>query len=262
MESDMEMSLDFSWETPSFFELCDADSMHLPAEDSLSCLYEHGDSTSSPDGANSGLTRRWAGRNMLNERDRRRRLNEKLYAIRGVVPNITKMNKASIIQDAIAYIEELQEQERQILAAPGTDGCAAVVQADSTVDDGVGSPPRTTSASSICSPSPHPVQILELEVTQVAEDLAVVNVRHRKAQEAMAKVYGVLESLCLNVITASVTVVSDNIVHNMFIEVWAHYIMEWREYCTSSENCIFQTDGMDCAQTIKEMVKSHSVISM
>ncbi|XP_044384207.1 transcription factor BHLH6 isoform X2 [Triticum aestivum] len=214
MESDMEISLDFSWETPSFFELCDADSMHLPAEDSLSCLYEHGDSTSSPDGANSGLTRRWAGRNMLNERDRRRRLNEKLYAIRGVVPNITKMNKASIIQDAIAYIEELQEQERQILAAPGTDGCAAVVQADSTVDDGVGSPPRTTSASSICSPSPHPVQILE-----VAEDLAVVNVRHRKAQEAMAKVYGVLESLCLNVITASVTVVSDNIVHNMFIEL-------------------------------------------
>ncbi|XBH88189.1 hypothetical protein VPH35_075496 [Triticum aestivum] len=116
MESDMEMSLDFSWETPSFFELCGADSMHLPAEDSLSCLYD--DSTSSPDGASSGLTRRWAGRNMLNERDRRRRLNEKLYAIRGVVPNITKMNKASIIQDAIAYIEELQEQERQILAAP------------------------------------------------------------------------------------------------------------------------------------------------
>ncbi|KAM3316740.1 hypothetical protein ACQJBY_034713 [Aegilops geniculata] len=242
MESDMEVSLDFSWETPSFFELCDADSMHLPDEDSLSGLYE--DSTSSPDGASSGLTRRWAGRNMLNERDRRRRLNEKLYAIRGVVPNITKMDKASIIQDAIAYIEELQEQERQILAGPGTDGCAAVVKADSTVDDGVGSPPRkirrTTSASSICSPATHPVQILELEVTQVAEDLAVVNVRHRKAQEAMAKVYGVLESLCLNVITASVTVVADNIVHNMFIE----------------------TDGMDCAQMIKEMVQSHLVISM
>ncbi|KAF7072093.1 hypothetical protein CFC21_077273 [Triticum aestivum] len=173
MESDMEVSLDFSWETPSFFELCDADSMHLPAEDSLSCLYE--DSMSSPEGASSGLTRRWAGRNMLNERDRRMRLNEKLYAIRGVVPNITKMDKASIIQDAIAYIEELQEQERQILAAPRTDGGAAVVQADSTVDDGIGSPPRkirrTTSASSMCSPprkirrttpATHPVQILEL----------------------------------------------------------------------------------------------------
>ena len=63
---------------------------------------------------------------------------------------------------------------------------------------------------------------MQLEVTQVVEDLAVVNVRHRKALEAMAKVYGVLESLCLNVITASVTVVADNIVHNMFIEVTTH----------------------------------------
>lgn len=56
----------------------------------------------------------------------------------------------------------------------------------------------------------------------MAEDLTVVNVRHRKVQEAMAKVYGVLESLCLNVITASVTVVADNVVHNMFIEVTTH----------------------------------------
>ncbi|XP_044983286.1 transcription factor BHLH6-like isoform X1 [Hordeum vulgare subsp. vulgare] len=191
MESDMDMeqvSFDFSWETPSFFELCDTDSMHLPAEDSLSRLDEHDGSTSSPDRANSGMTRRWAGRNMISERDRRRRLNEKLYAIRGVVPNITKLDKASIIQDAIAYIEELQEQERQlILAGPGTDSYTSVVTADSTVDDGVGSPPRkirrTTSASSICSPATRLVQILE-------------------------------------------------------------------------------TEGLNCAQTIKEMVQSHSVISM
>nr|BAJ88508.1 predicted protein [Hordeum vulgare subsp. vulgare] len=248
MESDMDMeqvSFDFSWETPSFFELCDTDSMHLPAEDSLSRLDEHDGSTSSPDRANSGMTRRWAGRNMISVRDRRRRLNEKLYAIRGVVPNITKLDKASIIQDAIAYIEELQEQERQlILAGPGTDSYTSVVTADSTVDDGVGSPPRkirrTTSASSICSPATRLVQILELEVMHVAADLVMISVRHIKAQEAMAKVYGVLESLCLKVITATVTAVADNIVHNMFVE----------------------TEGLNCAQTIKEMVQSHSVISM
>ena len=90
------------------------------------------------------------------------------------------MDKASIIQDAIAYIEELQEQERQILAALGTDCCTAVAKADDAAstgsnaeDHGVGSSPRkkmrrTTSASSIngafSSPAPatHPVQILEV----------------------------------------------------------------------------------------------------
>uniref|UniRef100_A0A8R7ULN2 BHLH domain-containing protein n=1 Tax=Triticum urartu TaxID=4572 RepID=A0A8R7ULN2_TRIUA len=175
--SDMDVSLDFSWEA-LVLELGDADSMHLPAEDSLSGLCD--DSTSSPDGATSRSTKASSleRKNIINERHRRRMLNEKLYALRRVVPNITKMDKASIIQDAIAYIEELQEQERQILAALRTDSCTAVAKVDDAAstgsnaeDHGVGSSPRkkmrrTTSASSIngafCSPSTHPVQIFEV----------------------------------------------------------------------------------------------------
>jgi hypothetical protein len=85
---------------------------------------------------------------------RGRRLNDKLYAIRSVVPNITKVNrssciymracfdcemcklgktqmdKASTVKDAIEYVQQLQEQERQLLAemsivesaAPATHG--------------------------------------------------------------------------------------------------------------------------------------------
>ena len=89
------------------------------------------------------------------------------------------MDKASIIQDAIAYIQELQEQERRILAEVsdlGSGSCTAAVKAENVVEED--GPPqkktrRTTSASSIndafCSPPTRPVEILEVIIYHLLE---------------------------------------------------------------------------------------------
>lgn len=53
------------------------------------------------------------------ERQRREKLNQRFYALRAVVPNISKMDKASLLGDAIAYITDLQAKIRVMEAEKG-----------------------------------------------------------------------------------------------------------------------------------------------
>ncbi|KAL4560843.1 hypothetical protein LXL04_032998 [Taraxacum kok-saghyz] len=55
-------------------------------------------------------------RTLISERKRRSGMKEKLYALRSLVPNITKMDKASIVGDAAKYIQDLQTQARNLKA--------------------------------------------------------------------------------------------------------------------------------------------------
>ncbi|XP_057472877.1 transcription factor MTB3-like [Actinidia eriantha] len=50
------------------------------------------------------------------ERQRREKLNQRFYALRAVVPNISKMDKASLLGDAISYITDLQGRIRLLEA--------------------------------------------------------------------------------------------------------------------------------------------------
>ncbi|XP_019175024.1 PREDICTED: transcription factor DYT1 [Ipomoea nil] len=76
--------------------------------------------------------REFKSKNLQAERRRREKLSQRLLELRSLVPNITNMTKETIITDAISYIEELQnnvkELSNQLLEMEATSGVEGKAQ--------------------------------------------------------------------------------------------------------------------------------------
>ncbi|KAK9160226.1 hypothetical protein Syun_006567 [Stephania yunnanensis] len=54
-------------------------------------------------------------KNLVSERNRRKRLSQQLLALRALVPNITKMDKRSVLVDALNYLRSIQEETGRLV---------------------------------------------------------------------------------------------------------------------------------------------------
>ncbi|KAJ6699725.1 TRANSCRIPTION FACTOR BHLH35 [Salix purpurea] len=176
--------------------------------------------SSSPEGAASTI----ASKNIVSERNRRKKLNDKLLELRGAVPRISKLDKASTIKDAIDYIQDLQEQERN-LQAEIMELESESLKKDPGFDFEEELPILLRSKKSRCDqiydhrvPMSLPIKVHELRVNSMGENTLLVSLTCSKAGDAMIKICDIFESMKLKIITANVAIVSGMVKKTVLIE--------------------------------------------
>ncbi|KAG6386592.1 hypothetical protein SASPL_151759 [Salvia splendens] len=177
-------------------------------DEAISVYYD----SSSPDGVQSTSP---ASKNIVSERNRRKKLNERLYALRAVVPNITKMDKASIIRDAIGYIKSLQDEERRIVAE------VSDLELNNDffgMDEDVMKFRSNSKRTKVEKASAAPVEMLELRVSNMGENVVVVSLSCSKRRDTMIRLCEAFESLKLKIITCSINAFSGRLFKTLFLE--------------------------------------------
>ncbi|KAJ0817541.1 putative transcription factor bHLH family [Helianthus annuus] len=152
-------------------------------------------------------------RTLISERKRRSGMKEKLYALRSLVPNITKMDKASIVGDAARYIQDLQTQSRNLRAEIATIEATKTLKATSS---------QNPNKVHVSNQFPTLKKISKLDMFQVEEKGYYVRLVCNKGRGVAASLHRALESITsFQVQSSNLSTVDDDFVLAFTLNVMA-----------------------------------------
>eukprot|EP00268_Persea_americana_P008758 TRINITY_DN13423_c2_g1_i1.p1 TRINITY_DN13423_c2_g1~~TRINITY_DN13423_c2_g1_i1.p1 ORF type:complete len:378 (-),score=62.59 TRINITY_DN13423_c2_g1_i1:234-1367(-) len=131
-------------------------------------------------------------KNLVSERNRRKRLSQQLLALRALVPNITKMDKRSVLVDALAYLSSIHEETERIKKEEPKHIHNSYVKAptDATLQ------PQRMIESQTQKPKPRPKsQILEIDAEKMEDRRFIVKITCKGSSDAGGEVLRIIESL-------------------------------------------------------------------
>ncbi|KAF6149260.1 hypothetical protein GIB67_026116 [Kingdonia uniflora] len=151
-------------------------------------------------------------RNLVSERNRRKRLNEQLCALRSQVPHVTKMNKRAILSDAFTYLKGILEEtakEEEKLTTIATKDENFVLDVDEA---------QRVNKPEQCRQREHP-EISQMEVDMVDREHFMLKLSCSKEMGVLRSVQRMIESLGMDVTSTSINPLDE---HYMTILSFLH----------------------------------------
>ncbi|CAH9120193.1 unnamed protein product [Cuscuta epithymum] len=147
-------------------------------------------------------------KNLVTERKRRNKIKDGLYALRAIVPKITKMDMASIVGDAINYIMELQESLNELENELNQIDAEDVIQER----DKPMTPEKRRSPCNINNK-------VHVEVNQISTSVFMLRFMGKHCRGQFSRMMEIMDSLGLQVLEANVTTFNGLVLSVFRVEV-------------------------------------------
>ncbi|KAK8639647.1 hypothetical protein V6N13_138019 [Hibiscus sabdariffa] len=151
------------------------------------------------------------------ERQRREKLNHRFYALRAVVPNVSRMDKASLLSDAVSYINELKSKIEELESELRRECKRVKVETDNQSTT-TSVEQTTTAKASNSSSATGGCSGVEVDVKIIGND-AMIRVQSENVNYPSARLMDGLRDLEFEVQHASVSCVNDLVLQDIVVKV-------------------------------------------